>query len=1139
MSFLKFHQVNKWFTSIVVISILGLSLSMTTTGIVFAQVPDPQTPTETPASQPTDTPVPTQTETPAPTEISVQEVLPNWNIQINFPVSLADIEAVGGEEASLSRLVSTLDEILQGKGLLYQVQKLETSGEETVFQIAIQGSSSFDDFRQFVHSDLMPEFDLLNGPILLNITGDVIEGQAVTLFLQSRPTTGYDWRLSSEDTSLLSQIGEPEFIAQTDVLDSPVREVLHLQSAGTGTTTLQLVYRQPWQMNAPITRQVSMQLGSFADSIDLTSPEALVSLPVPQLESQEVLPMADGPLGLPVSFDRRTLGQVTAIRNQGGCGSCWAFATVGAMETAMLVQGGLSTDLSEQYLVSCNQSGYSCNGGWFAHEYHTNTYGKASNPPGAVLETAKTYTATDGTCTSVYNHPYVLSNWNYVSGSTWVDPTVEQIKTAIYNYGSVATTVCVAGSFGSYRSGVFTENNTCGGNPNHAVVLVGWNDADQTWIMRNSWGTSWGVSGYMNIRWGVSLIGKYSTYVVYQSSGTIPIAPGSLVATAASQTQINLNWQDNSSDESDFHIERSPNGSSSWVEIATVAAGTTIYNNTGLSAGTMYYYQVRAHRHGDGQYSNFSNTARATTQSGGSIANDDFGAELAIQGLPYNNTQTTIGATSTADDPVFSCVGFAGYNTVWYRYTPASTEQLTISTSGSNYDTVLGVWAGSRGALQNKACNDDYGGTYQSQVQVSLSAGVPYYIEVAGYFSSSSGNLVLSVQGNAAPVAPGNLVATAASQTQIDLSWQDNSSDETDFHIESSPDGTSGWEEIGFTIGSGTTSFSDTGAVCDIPNYYRVRAHRHSDGAYSTYSNIANATTSCSIPDEVTITSLSPNRVGMRTAGFTLTVNGDGFTANSVVQWNGANLVTDTSGSPDQVSAWVPANLIPIQLPRRATSLTINITVYDTSSDVTSNALPLTINKNPKPAITRMNPGSGVVYGPDVTLHVYGLNFSVNSQVSFNGKNLATQYISSTELVATVASSRFPTAKANTVRVYTPKEGGGYSGTLRFNSINPAPTLTDLAASVTTRSSTFSWPIYGSNFIKGAIVYWNGVKLSTKYVNSQTLIAKVPVKLVASSPTSTIYVTNKAPGGGASNTLIRYYTVTGLRAGTGLTATQH
>jgi DNA-binding SARP family transcriptional activator len=92
-------------------------------------------------------------------------------------------------------------------------------------------------------------------------------------------------------------------------------------------------------------------------------------------------------------------------------------------------------------------------------------------------------------------------------------------------------------------------------------------------------------------------------------------ALSNLNATAASQTQINLTWQDNSSDESDFRIERSPDGSTDWTEMATVGADEPSYSNTGLSCDTTYYYRVRAYRDSDGQYSNYSNVDHATTQA--------------------------------------------------------------------------------------------------------------------------------------------------------------------------------------------------------------------------------------------------------------------------------------------------------------------------------------------------------------------------------------------------------------------------------------------------------------------------------------------------------------------------------------------
>jgi len=216
-------------------------------------------------------------------------------------------------------------------------------------------------------------------------------------------------------------------------------------------------------------------------------------------------------LGLPSSFDWRTQGKVTSVKNQGACGSCWAFGTVGVMESAILRAGGPTTDLSEQYLINCNNDGYSCNGGWWAHDYHKNKYISPQTQAGAVLESALPYKASNGSCSQAYSHPYRLTSWASIAG--YSVPSVDQIKNAIYNYGPVAVAVCVGNAFQAYSGGVFSTNECS--KVNHAVVLTGWDDSTQSWIMKNSWGTSWGESGYMRIRWGISQIGYAASYVIY------------------------------------------------------------------------------------------------------------------------------------------------------------------------------------------------------------------------------------------------------------------------------------------------------------------------------------------------------------------------------------------------------------------------------------------------------------------------------------------------------------------------------------------------------------------------------------------------------------------------------------------------
>lgn len=228
---------------------------------------------------------------------------------------------------------------------------------------------------------------------------------------------------------------------------------------------------------------------------------------------------------LPSAFDWRAQNGCTPIRDQGYCGSCWAFGTVGALECAIKIRDGVDVDLSEQWLVSCNRESYGCDGGYYVHEYHQNTPGKCGGF-GAVLESAFPYQALDTACGGPYAHHYVIDSWGYV-GANAETPTVQEIKQAIYTYGPVA--VCVtAGSyaFGAYTGGVFNFHDT---DPtDHIVCLVGWDDSQGSagvWILRNSWDTTWGEGGYMRIEYGRCTVGEYATYVVYSGSSNLTVSP--------------------------------------------------------------------------------------------------------------------------------------------------------------------------------------------------------------------------------------------------------------------------------------------------------------------------------------------------------------------------------------------------------------------------------------------------------------------------------------------------------------------------------------------------------------------------------------------------------------------------------------
>lgn len=224
---------------------------------------------------------------------------------------------------------------------------------------------------------------------------------------------------------------------------------------------------------------------------------------------------------LPSSYDWRDYNGVTSVKDQGGCGGCWAFSTVGVLESQIKLKCGVEADLSEQYLISCNVDNWDCvKGGWFAHDYHLDLVPPSETKAGAVKESSFPYQASDVACAGPYTHPYKISSWAYIGSSSGV-PSVSAIKQAIYEHGPVAVSICAGNTFSAYTSGIFDDDETCSGTVNHAVLLVGWKDDLGTdngyWILKNSWGTYWGESGYMRIRYGVSNVGYAANYVEFSN----------------------------------------------------------------------------------------------------------------------------------------------------------------------------------------------------------------------------------------------------------------------------------------------------------------------------------------------------------------------------------------------------------------------------------------------------------------------------------------------------------------------------------------------------------------------------------------------------------------------------------------------
>jgi hypothetical protein len=157
-----------------------------------------------------------------------------------------------------------------------------------------------------------------------------------------------------------------------------------------------------------------------------------------------------------------------------------------------------------------------------------------------------------------------------------------------------------------------------------------------------------------------------------------------------------------------------------------------------LRAGTTYWFMVATNQP---DASNLHLSLQETTPLP-PVAGDDFDAATQIGSTPYSDTLDVTQATPAADDPT-DCFGNA--HSVWYAYTPTESGTLDVSTAGSDYDTALGVYTGSRGTLTPVTCNDDADGALTSHVSIPVTAGTTYYVLAVAAWSSPPGTLQLSV----------------------------------------------------------------------------------------------------------------------------------------------------------------------------------------------------------------------------------------------------------------------------------------------------------------------------------------------------------------------------------------------------------
>lgn len=301
-----------------------------------------------------------------------------------------------------------------------------------------------------------------------------------------------------------------------------------------------------------------------------------------------------------------------------------------------------------------------------------------------------------------------------------------------------------------------------------------------------------------------------------------PAAPGSLTATAVKPAQINLLWQDQSTNEDSFLIERKLGAAGKFARIAAVGANVKNWVDTGLAEKTEYFYRLYAFN--TGGRSSYSNDASATTLPG-------------LPAAPENLTATPLSSSRL--------------KLTW--------QDLAANEDGFKIERKKGA-AGVYKLIATLEPNR------QQFADSALAANALYFYRMRAF--NTTGHSAYSNEASATtllnkPAAPGSLVATAASNKQINLAWQDNSANEDSFKIERKKGAAGKYVQVGVTAAN-SKIFSDKNLTADTEYFYRVRAVNN--GGYSDYSNPANTTTLPNPPirpGNLTATAVGSHRINL------------------------------------------------------------------------------------------------------------------------------------------------------------------------------------------------------------------------------------------------------------------------------------
>ncbi|XP_031504617.1 cysteine protease XCP1-like isoform X1 [Nymphaea colorata] len=200
---------------------------------------------------------------------------------------------------------------------------------------------------------------------------------------------------------------------------------------------------------------------------------------------------------IPSSLDWREKGVVTAVKDQGDCGSCWAFSSTGAIESINAITTGDLISLSEQELIDCDTTNYGCDGGYMDYAFEWVIQNGGIDTEADYSYTS--YLGQDGVCNVTKEDTKVVTIDDY-------EDVAENETDLLYAAVSQPVSVGIDGSaidFQLYTGGIY--DGDCSDNPDdidHAVLIVGYGSQDDEdyWIVKNSWGVSWGIDGYVYMK---------------------------------------------------------------------------------------------------------------------------------------------------------------------------------------------------------------------------------------------------------------------------------------------------------------------------------------------------------------------------------------------------------------------------------------------------------------------------------------------------------------------------------------------------------------------------------------------------------------------------------------------------------------